>query len=495
MAGGGINWNNRINWNNMQCWKPLLFLVLAAVALRFFSFFPSVIDHDESTYIVIGKALLDGQTYFVDAADTKPVGIFLVYAFFEWLTGNSIFLIRLLTAVWVGLTGFSLFLLSVRVYGREAGARIGWAAGIMYLFLTSIWTFFGLSPNTELFFNLFNILAVWIAYKQPAAWRYALAGILLGVGFVIKYVTLFDAAALGFFMIWTAWRDKQPFLPLFLRLTVLGAAMALPFLTVIGYYYAIGELDTLWHYTFKVTGSYPVDKVWWKTAKFLIDLPLRFFPLTIMAVYSFREPVQEEKDFHRFLVLWILLDMVVIALPGKFFFHYFIQVMPAFSLLAASFFHPAKQQGRWLRRWPRKWAVGALSGLALATAVIQKIEIFDKPDYPRQVARYLRPLLSDDDRIYTGNYHHILYFLLRKQSPTPYVHSSLLWEPHHADALDVDLAAETAKIMEQRPKYVLLRKKYPENALSDAILNRYRPVHSFDDDVTLYEIINDPEQE
>ncbi|HEX5625100.1 MAG TPA: hypothetical protein VFX48_03710, partial [Saprospiraceae bacterium] len=50
--------------------SPWLVLPLLAILLRFFSFFPSVIDHDESTYIVIAKALLEGQTYFKDVIDT-----------------------------------------------------------------------------------------------------------------------------------------------------------------------------------------------------------------------------------------------------------------------------------------------------------------------------------------------------------------------------------------------------------------------------------------
>ena len=71
----------QIDWSK---WA-LPILLLLAVLLRWGTFFPSVINHDESTYFLIGKALQEGQTYLVDSYDTKPVGIFLVYALMSWL--------------------------------------------------------------------------------------------------------------------------------------------------------------------------------------------------------------------------------------------------------------------------------------------------------------------------------------------------------------------------------------------------------------------------
>src|SRR6187431_504425 len=66
-----------------------------AIILRFFTFFRSVIDHDESTYIVIADALLYGDVYFRDVIDTKPIGIFGLFALFLTVFGKSIFMIRL----------------------------------------------------------------------------------------------------------------------------------------------------------------------------------------------------------------------------------------------------------------------------------------------------------------------------------------------------------------------------------------------------------------
>ena len=58
----------------------LIFFLTVSVGLRFFSFFPSVLDHDESTYLIIGRDILNGKILYTDVTDTKPVGIFLFYA-------------------------------------------------------------------------------------------------------------------------------------------------------------------------------------------------------------------------------------------------------------------------------------------------------------------------------------------------------------------------------------------------------------------------------
>jgi len=56
---------------------------------------------------------------------------------------------------------------------------------------------------------------------------------------------------------------------------------------------------------------------------------------------------------------------------------------------------------------------------------------------------------------YTGDYHQIIYYLLKKESPTKYVHRSLLTGDNHIRALDIDAAAEFSHIMAQRPNILL----------------------------------------
>ena len=50
----------------------ILFLFILNFILRFFSFFPTLIDHDESTNLVIAKKILKGKVLYTDMIDIKP---------------------------------------------------------------------------------------------------------------------------------------------------------------------------------------------------------------------------------------------------------------------------------------------------------------------------------------------------------------------------------------------------------------------------------------
>jgi len=176
-----------------------LFYVLVSIGLRLFSFFPSVLDHDESTYLIIGRDILNGKDLYTDVTDTKPVGIFLFYAGLEFIFGSSIFWKRLVFAIVVGATAYLISLVSQKIFRQN---KVAFISGIIYIIYVSIWIYHGRSPNTELLFNLTTIGSL-LLFLQPRIGNYFLGGLLMGIGFIIKYLVLFDFAAfLMFFFIY-----------------------------------------------------------------------------------------------------------------------------------------------------------------------------------------------------------------------------------------------------------------------------------------------------
>ena len=460
-------------------------LIVLAVVIRWPSFLPSVINHDESTYIIIGNGLLHGQAYLVDSYDTKPIGIFLVYALLNALTGGSIFGIRLLTTIWLAFTAYLLFLLGVRAGGHH---RVGWAAGISYVLMTSIFTFYGISPNTELFFNGLTVLAILLAWGAGnRIGLYLLAGLTLGAAFMIKYVCAGDAFALGCFLLVSglqkgAWKNT-----VFLRCAPLTLAFFVPFVLVFAYYTQIGQSGSFFFYTFEATRSYPVETEWWRRLKYMGDFLLRFSPLVVLALFALREYRREDRSLQYFCLLWFAADTAILLLPGKFFGHYQVHLMPALALLAATWFHPARRRPRFLKQMPPKWGYALLALLILGLSIGLFSYYAKKADYPRQIAQELRQRMNPGDQVYTGNYHHIVYHLLGQPSLTPYVHSSLLYYEHHLRALNIDLAKETECILEKRPRYILLREEHEQNILTQRIKEKYTVADTLVDHVLLLE--------
>ena len=463
-----------------------------AILLRFFSFFPSVMDHDESTYIVIADALRHGQVYLRDVVDTKPIGIFALFALLQSVFGKSILVIRIITAVWVGLTGWMLYLihrLLVPATDDSAYHPGAIASGMMYIFMTSTFTFFGVSPNTELFFVLFTVIALYLLLRQTHLIWIFIAGLLLGMGFMIKYVVAFDALAIGLFYIWKQVVDGKTIWFWLSRCVIMGVGFLLPLAGTWWYYDQLGMRETFMFFTFELSGRYFTHPTWHAYVTFMLDGMLRYLPVTLMFLWMTRQWRVNGPALAILSWLWIVLVTFVILMPGRMFYHYFIQAMVPLTLLAGGFFNDQNLLTlNW--QWLRKPAVmpTIVIVLLVGNILIQKKDYFDKPDYQRQAAEFLKPKLKPEDIIYTANSHQIIYHLTDRLSPTPYVHPSLLWHPKNVAALGIDQEQEWRKILEQQPRYILLGKPSKElDAFVEAMTPSYHSVISFGKDVHIYE--------
>ena len=102
--------------------------------------------------------------------------------------------------------------------------------------------------------------------------------------------------------------------------------------------------------------------------------------------------------------------------------------MMPLSLLAGSFFDNQRVFGKkWQRIFSPPVKYGLVGAFIAVNIYFQWNDYHRKPDKPKEVAAFLNAHLRENDVIYTGNYHHIVYHLLDKDCPTPYVHRSLLW--------------------------------------------------------------------
>ena len=466
----------------------LLFFLLFAIIIRFFSFFPSIINHDESTYIVIADALLNGQTYFVDVIDTKPVGIFLVYAGIQQVVGSSIFMLRLVATLFLGFTAFFLYLATKKAGGN---ARSGIAAGTIYLIMNSIFTYYGIAPNTETFFAFFTALALYLWVKEERTWIYPLVGLSMGVGFIIKYVVAFDALAFGLFMLWLAYRKERPWGKTILQSALMLFGFLIPFGVSIAYYSNLGYLDEFFFYTLEVSSRYPDAAGAWDYVKFFLDFNLRVLLVVVMAILVIRSGKVSSR-IAQFGMLWMLLVWIVVLLPGKFFAHYCIQVMLPLSYVAGSFFQLDRESiPKWLRVLTSIKVGGIiLIILLLINTIFHKIDYFDKKDHPREIAAFLQEELKEGETFFIGNYEQILYHLLQQPSPVPYVHSSLLWSPNHQEALMINEDEVLSQLKNVSPRFIFRKRSSWEENMSmieDWLVEGYQIRKTFNDEIDVYE--------
>ncbi len=476
-----------------HAWTVLCVFIALSIVMRFFSFFPSVIDHDESTYMVIASALLDGSVYWRDVIDTKPIGIFLLFAFFQTLFGKSILVIRIMAALWVALSAWMLYLVH-RQFIKPSALPLNnntapIASGIIYIFLTSIFTFYGVSPNTELFFCLFTITALYLILKDKHLVLIFIAGLLLGTGFIIKYVVLFDALAIGVFYLWLKNKEGRNWQYWFPRCVVMAIGFTIPFLLSWLYFWRMGMMEEFMYYSFELSGNYISQPPFQKIIAFIFDFLLRYFPVTFWFIYC----SWNRRDFGNAIPLlawmWGSLVIFIILLPGKLFGHYFIQFMLPLSLLAGSFFDSRRVLPKSLA-WMTKPSIGypILILAIIINIVFQKKDYFDKRDYPREIAAWMKTRLLPDELIYTGKYQQIIYLLTDTKAPTPYIHSSLIWSEGHNYALQIDQTVEWKKILQQKPRFILIEKESVSGQpFYDQVLLNYSLVHTFENEIRVYE--------
>jgi 4-amino-4-deoxy-L-arabinose transferase-like glycosyltransferase len=431
--------------------------------------------------------LLSGKTLYVDMVDIKPPGIFLILAGFQSVIGYSVFGIRLLVAIWIGLTAFMIFLTGKLLVKDD---RVAIASGIIYIFFISTWSFYGLSITPEIFFNLFTISSLFVLLDMKSTGRFFWAGLIAGLGFMVKYLVLFDFAAIVLLILINEIRqEKLPVNRLMYSLLGAGIGFLLPFAGTNLWYYLNGHFDALYNVVYLAPSRYPSAFEPWKMLKFLLDFHLRFLPVFFLFYYVLfaKMPGVPHLSFTRRLVmLWSAFALVAVMLAGKTFGHYMIQLMLPVSIAAGSFFQSQYEFPLYFNRV----VSGRVGIIILATLFIgisaMKLEYVFRKDVPQEIAEYLKPKLKEGDIIYTGNYHHIIYYLLRKDSPTKYVHRSLLINENHIRALDIDADKEFRHITSQNPLYIIVKDEYPSMIMNDFIKDHYQLEEEFDGEVYLF---------
>ena len=457
------------NW----VWPPL-FILLCAFLLRADSFRLSVIDWDESLYLLQGREWLRGGWPLVATWDMHPVGGPAMVAMALLAFGESIASVRLLGLLAVSATACILYLI-VRMLGGPRA--VGIAAGLLYVVHTAIRS--GLSTNTELLFTPFTCAALAIgvhAWRAEIAlsWRSVTAmGLLVGWALTIKQVVV-PLGCLAFAL---------PMLPAYLRGSLpLGRGIAMaavfallcatPTLAFALSYFIKGGLAAFLDGSFLAPIRYlgtpiALPAIAVQIAKACVGL-FWLILLSLIAVVALGAPgsFHKEQPATRFALLWLLAGCIAVAAPLQFWLHYFLILVPPLSLLAAF--------GAWrlAQLAPRSMVAGLLACLVAATSsdilldrVARLIRLGHlsecctlasrtEPDVPRLVAGRIAAELTPGEPIFVFNYQPIVYFLSQAALPTRISFPTDLVGTDNFAGVDLD--AELARILVSRPHFIVM---------------------------------------
>lgn len=447
-------------WNRRSI-AALALLMAAAFALRAASFRVSVIDWDESLYLVIAQRWLQGALPYVSVWDQHPLGLPALLLVVTWIGCDGLLAARVAGTLAVAATAAVLYLFGARLLSRPS---VGLLAGMMYIIYMNRYQ--SLPANTELFTNFLVASAAYILWRvamiAASAGRLGTAsvcaaGLNLGLGLQFKYVVLPEAVLLcsGLlllaFLWWMPWRQV-----LFHGLLLIVAGL-IPTCVVILYCWSQGILSAFLDANIAANAAY--IRVLPDTDQLLDGLqrgaapllPLVFGAAIGLALgWRIRRTEPWVAGALAWVVLWLVAAELDVVLPLKFWPHYFNTLIAPLCLPAAfAVVSMAQRRGR----------SSAISAAGLALFLLVPAAYGDAADMIRVQRRTLHdvPRLVADriatsartGTVYVFNYEPIIYYLADAPPPTRYV---LL----PADITADELAAEVRHVMSLRPSYTVI---------------------------------------
>ena len=236
-------------------WVNLVIIALVVI-LRSPTLLPSLYTTDEAYYGTIANDILDGGAVYRTAVDTKPPGMYYIYAGVFRVAGrNNLFAVHVLAIFVVVATALVLRRIGARLADDWAGA---WS-GIGYvIFVHAYWPGDTLGANSEIFASLplaLSVLAFLQAQKKPAWSLMFLSGALVGVATLIRQPSAVNLGVLLACLVygWLIARSHS-----FARVLAAGSGVVIGFIAVIAalawYYQLQGNLHDayLWAWAFAI---------------------------------------------------------------------------------------------------------------------------------------------------------------------------------------------------------------------------------------------------
>ncbi|MBT3182650.1 MAG: hypothetical protein HN337_09125 [Deltaproteobacteria bacterium] len=327
-----------------------LLVLVIVLLLRSPAFWTPILDVDESQFAGYANALLDGGSPFLSSVDTKPIGIYIFFSVIFLLFGrNNMFAVHLITAIWVWITALYCYRIGRTIHNE----RTGWLSAIFYAVFTVTYIPKFISTSIILVLMLPLTMSIYyiIKWEQDRDIHNLFnAGMFFGIACLFKYQAGINLILVGIYFLFLAPHYlkesgyRQRFRP-FLIFIIGGTLVGFIFFLYLKY---LGIWDAFFFWS--ILGSNAYIEAGITTSDFFSRLLVRggsFMASTLLLwVFGIREVVilsrrlfKDEQSGRRpepyLIMLWFLTSLIPVATGGRFFGHYFIQLLPSLSILAA----------------------------------------------------------------------------------------------------------------------------------------------------------------
>ncbi len=352
LAGGQASWRKYF----ARALVLRVFIAVAATSFLLRIFYAGHLYQDDGLWFTAAEEILRGHALYREIYFDKPPAAALLYALLFKLFGAHILTIRLFTVLYSVAVSWALYMFGRWLYDRRTGLL---AAAMFAVFSTTYTTGHVQGLNTDFLMTLPNTAAAFLLARSRVCLSRRTAfigGALVGVAFQVNPKGVF---ALIFFAILLIaarrWFDNdtqrhalKESLLLFVFALAGTAVGSLPFLAYIAW---IHSLTAYWLYVWdwgrRYADYYPLWKAVWPALTqsmnyFLFNNTLLVALLFIVAItIKNRKQGADGSETGRIfasdvtMLIWFAVSYAGLSVGGRFFGHYFLDIMPVLCLIGA----------------------------------------------------------------------------------------------------------------------------------------------------------------
>ena len=285
---------------------------------------------DEASFLYYGWMIVKGKVLYRDLFNQKAPGVYFTVALIFLLVGKNILFMRILSIFLSVLSALIIF----EIGNKIGNPLVGLISAILYE-LEPITLHHSTIVSSETFMVFFMVLAVYFyipADKKNSTWHYLLVGILIGLSTIMRQTGIILLVVIMFHRIYS----RQSLKNLLQSIGVLIIGILISVIPIIVYFLTVNALSDAVYATlfFNLESSYGFPlRVRLRTIYYSIFLK-NVIPC-IFGVGGALFALERRKKWDIFLVGWFIASFLVVSVLSTPYDHYYIQAMPAFSLLGA----------------------------------------------------------------------------------------------------------------------------------------------------------------
>lgn len=323
-----------------------LALLASCIAFARLHTYEEPFERDIAIYALIGQGLLEGRALYSDLWDLKPPGVYLAYAGAQAMAGGGrpgIFLLNV-AMPFLALLGLARIGESMERLAAPASRRHAWAWTVaLWCIVSGALTLQANQPNVEVFLNAGRIWFFALLFAGESRvlsfGRVWAAGFVLALTSLFKQVAVVDGVLLGAVLLAFPPGGPQERPRALRHVCILALAGVITWSLVFVHFALRGTFSDFYGAVFEFTRAYSGDLVGnlaeaAKLENALPDFVGFLWPLAALWALAMLAGPRANRRFTLALAAFSLGAWIEIALPGKFFPHYYQLWLPPLVVAA-----------------------------------------------------------------------------------------------------------------------------------------------------------------